>query len=284
MEEFNRTITFYNSTYPDKPLDKSTAIYVSGDIVRENVSLQYLSKLGYPVTVVKPALNYKDVFDPTPYMVNAGLALKGQLPGGANSQYSMIDFNALPQAYQPPKFSWMRVLMPVGAVVAIGVLSYGTLALHSLRDDTRLLTKQYNDLQTQVTKLRADNKQAQDAITVKKAESDALATQADVVQSQIAAVQQNEVFFNDTLNDLKLNLDNGDKDLREAINVAPAGVSITDIEYQTNGITLKGIAPSQSMVLTYARSLRSGGRFESVMVSSIETLPEGLFGFIFILH
>jgi len=283
-EELNRTITFYNSTYPDKPLDKSTEIYVSGDIALENDSLQYLSDFGYPVAVIKPTLNYKDVFNPTRYMVNVGLALKGQLPGRAENQYSIIDYNALPLAYQPPAFSWMRVVMPVGAVVAVGVLAYGVLALNSLRDDTSPLTKQYDDLQIQLARLRADNKQSQNAITAKIDESAKLSPQADAVQSQIAAVQQNEVFFNDTLNGLKLDLDNGDRDMRETVNVAPAGVSITDIEYQTDGISVKGVASSQSLVLTYARSLRSGGRFESVTVSSIETLPEGLFGFIFILH
>lgn len=283
-EELNRTVVFYNSTYPDTPLDKSTEIYVSGDIELTNDSLQYLSKLGYPIAVVRPALNYKGGFDPTQYMVNVGLALKGQLPGGAKGQYSTIDFNALPQAYQPPTFSWMRVLMPVGAVVAIVVLAYGALALRSLRADTSSLTRQYNDLQTQIIKLSADNQQAQDVITAKKAESDTLAAQADAVQNQIAAVQQNEVFFNNTLNGFKLDLDNGDRDMHEVVNVAPSGLNITDIAYQPDGIALKGVASSESLILTYARSLRSGGSFESVTVSSIESLPGGPFGFTFILH
>jgi type IV pilus assembly protein PilM len=283
-EELNRTITFYNSTYPDKPFDKSTEIYVSGDIARENDSLQYLSKLGYPVTVVKPALNYTDVFDPTQYMVNVGLALKGQGPGGANSQYSIININMLPQAYQPIVFSWMRVLMPVGAVVAIIVLAYSALALRSLRDDTSSSTKQYNNLQTQIIKLSADNRQAQDAITAKEAESNTLAAQADAVQNQIAVVQQNEVFFNNTLNGFKMDLDNGDKNMHEVVDVAPAGLNITDMAYQTDGIALNGVASSESLILTYARSLRSGGSFASVTVSSIEALPGGLFGFTFILH
>jgi type IV pilus assembly protein PilM len=283
-EEFNRTTTFYNSTYQDQPIDKSTEIYVSGDIARENDTLQTLGKLGHPLTVVKPALNYKDAFDHTHYMVNIGLALKGQLPGGANREYSIIDFNALPQAYQPPAFSWKRVLMPVGAVVAIGMLVYSGLALRSLRDDTSYLTKQYNDLQTLATKLRTDIKQAQEAVTAKKAESDKLAAQADTVQSQITVVQQNEVLFNDTLNGYKLDLENGAKDMYEVVHVAPAGLNITNISYQTDGIEVNGASSSESLILTYARSLRSGGRFESVTVSSIGSISGGLFGFTFILH
>jgi Tfp pilus assembly protein PilN len=132
--------------------------------------------------------------------------------------------------------------------------------------------------------LSADNRQAQDAITAKEAESNTLAAQADAVQNQIAVVQQNEVFFNNTLNGFKMDLDNGDKNMHEVVDVAPAGLNITDMAYQTDGIALNGVASSESLILTYARSLRSGGSFASVTVSSIEALPGGLFGFTFILH
>jgi Tfp pilus assembly protein PilN len=216
-------------------------------------------------------------------MVNAGLALKGQLPGGSGNLYSMIDFNALPQAYQPPAFSWMRVVMPVGAVAAALVLVYGALALTSLRNETSSLTKQYNDLLVQTAKLRSDNSKAQDAITAEQAQSTTLSTQADGVQSQITLAQQNATLFNNTLGGLKTALDDCDRDVREIVNDAPSGVNITDIEYQTDSITIKGIAPSQSIVLTYARALRSGARFTLVTVSSIETLPDGTLGFNFVL-
>ena len=283
-EELNRTITFYNTTYPENPLEKSTEIFVSGDIAREADSLQFLGKLGYPISTLKPPLAYKDVFNPTKYMVNAGLALKGQLPGGAGNQYSMIDFNALPQAYQTPPFSWTRVLMPVAAVVAIGVLAYGVLVVRTVRDDTSSLTAQYQSAQAQIKGLTADNKQAQDAITAKKAESAKLSAQAGDIQSQITVAQQNEASFNNTLGLLKQDLGNRDRNVREIVNDVPTGLNLTSIEYQADSITITGVAPSQTLLLTYARTLRSGGRFASVTVTSIETLDDGTLGFVFILH
>ena len=168
--------------------------------------------------------------------------------------------------------------------MAVAVLAYGSLALVSLRNDTRSLVTQYNNLELQVARLRADNKQTQDAITAQNAQSDTLSAQAVDVQQQITLVQDNEAFFNNTLDNLKLGLDNSDKDVREIVNDAPSGLSITDIEYSVEGITVKGVASSQSLILTYARSLRSGGRFASVTVSSIETTPDGLFAFTFILR
>jgi len=164
---------------------------------------------------------------------------------------------------------------------SVGVWHDGS---HYSPHDNDSLNKQYDDLHVQTIRLQADNKQTQDAITATKAESEVLSVQAGNVQSQIELTQKNEVFFNDTLNNLKLNLDNSDRDLREVVNVAPSGVSITGIEFQTESISIKGVASSESLILTYARSLRSGGRFASVTISSIETLPDGLFEFTFILR
>ena len=282
-EEINRTITFYNSTYQDKPLDKTTGIFVSGNISSEPEKLQYLEKLGYPVSALKPPVVYKDVFDPAQYMVNIGLALKKQLPGGAGNQYSIIDLEALPQAYRPAGFSWTRVFIPVGAAVAVGVLIYGALAVTSIRNNTSSLVQQYNDLQAQIVRLRADKAQALKAIAAQVAESKTLSDESVAIEGEIVKAQQDEVLFNKYLSSLKLGLDNADRNLREVVSTKPSGVDITSVEYQDGGVVLNGVASSESLILTYARALRTGGRFELVTVSSIESLPEGLWGFIIVL-
>ena len=283
-EELNRTITFYNSTYPDKPLDKSIPLFVCGDVARDADSLQYLEKAGYPVSVIKPALNYKDVFNPSQYMVNAGLALKGQQPGGAAAQYSMIDFNALPQAYQTPAFSWTRVLIPVGAAIAVGVLVYVALMLTDLKRDTNSLVNQYNSLQAQTTRLRSDIKQAQADILAQKTEADSLSADAAAIEAQIAQTQADQMVFSNLLGGVKLDLDNADRDVREVINLVPAGVNITGAGYQADSTNITGTASSQSLILAYARAIRSGGRFASVTISSIEMLSADNFSFIMVLR
>jgi hypothetical protein len=47
---------------------------ICGDINREEAGLKALEKLGYPVSVLKPPLKYPESFNPSEYMVNAGLA------------------------------------------------------------------------------------------------------------------------------------------------------------------------------------------------------------------
>ena len=282
-EELNRTITFYNSTFPDKPLDKNNTIYVSGDIASDEESLRYLGKLGYPVSTPTPPLTYKDVFNPTQFMVNAGLALKGKLPSGAGNDYSLIDFNALPDAYKPPVFNMGRVLIPVGGVVIVGAIAFGAAALVSLRNETDTLAIQYDSVQAQTVKLRADIKSTQDAITAKEAESTTLSAQAAKVQGQVDVIQQNAALFTGQLKALASGLGKCDRDVQEVINDAPKGINITDVSYTKDAITIKGAASTQGLVLTYARSLRTGGRFQTVDVTSIEVQPEGTLGFSIVL-
>jgi type IV pilus assembly protein PilM len=283
-EELTRTITFYNSTYQDKQLDAATPICVSGDAVSDEESLKYLEKLGYPVSVLKPVLNYRDAFDPARYMVNVGLAVKGILPKGADNNYSMIDLNALPQAYQPVTFSWARVFIPVGAVIGIGILAYGAMAVSSLRNDTASLNSQNNALLLQIARLRADNKDISNNIAAQEAESATLSAQSTELQNEIALAQETELFFSDTLAQFKLGLDNSDGDMREVMSAAPDGVTINSVEYQADGISVTGLAISEAAVLDYARELREGSRFDSVTILSIEDMGNGSFGYILILR
>jgi type IV pilus assembly protein PilM len=283
-EELTRTITFYNSTYQDKQLDTATPICVSGNAVSDEESLKYLESFGYPVSVLKPVLNYSETFTPAQYMVDIGLAVKGNLPKGADSHYSMIDFNALPQAYQPAKFSWARVLIPVGAVIGIGILVYLYMALVSVNNDTLSLNNQNSALQLQIARIRAENKQVSDDIAAAETEAADLLVEAGVVQEEIDLAQQNEQFFNTTLDTLKVNLDASDADIREVVNALPAGVTINSLEYRADGTTVSGLAVSQEAILDYARELREGGHFVMVTIMAIEDLGDGNLGYTIILR
>jgi Tfp pilus assembly protein PilN len=132
--------------------------------------------------------------------------------------------------------------------------------------------------------LNSDSKKTQGSITAQKAESATLSTQANDLQVQLSAAQQNEALFNITLGNLKSNLDKTDRDVREVVNDVPKGLNLSNIEYQSDSITATGVASTQALVLTYARSLRTGGRFKSVIVSSVQTLSDGTFGFTIILR
>ena len=283
-EELNRTITFYNTTYPDKPLEKSTEIFISGDTTLEKESKEYLEQLGHPVRLSKPSLAYPEVFNPTQYMVNLGLALKGQNSGGDENQSSIIDFNALPGAYLPKTFNWRNVLVPVGYAVVIGFLAFGAIELVNLRKDTTLINQQNSLVQLQNSQIGDENSQLQASITAQNAKSDELSAQAQDIQGQIDQVNDNETFFTGLLDGFENDLGTSDVDIQEIVSDIPSGLHLDDMQYTSDGITLDGTSPSEDLVMTYARSLRSSGHFNSVAVLSIKASEDGTFSFKITLH
>jgi type IV pilus assembly protein PilM len=277
-EELSRTIAFYNNTYPDKPLESSTGIFLSGDIAREDENIKELGKLGFPVSQLHPQLSYGPEFDPANYMVNIGLAFKGQ-KSGSRDQSSKIDFNAIPQSYQQPPFRWSNVLLPVAGVVAIASLGYGNLQLTNLRSDNDLLNRQYAQLTAQIASQTTENTKIQNAIVQANIEGDALSASAEETQTQIDNVQKSQAFLDGTMKGFKTGLDSSSTDSKEILKDVPSGLFLTIIQYRDDIISLKGVSPNQTLILTYAKSLRSSGNFNSVSITTIEMTDSGELNF-----
>jgi type IV pilus assembly protein PilM len=283
-EEVNRTITFYNSNFPDQALPKSTNIFLGGDISRDKKAFMVLGELGHPVVVIKPEISASDVFDFARYAINVGLALKGQTNKGESDYHSIIDFNALPGAYQAPTFKLHRVLLPVGVVIGISALIYGGFALYSLHKETDTLERQYNQLEAQKNTKHNENAKIQLSITAQNSNSEAISAQCDNIQVQIDSSTANQAFFAGILNDVKAGLVDCGLNLGETINDIPAGVNVNSIEYDFDSITLKGTGTSSTVVFNYARNLRASGRFNTVSVSSIATADNLAYSFVIVLY
>lgn len=269
-EELNRTVAFYNSSYPQRPLDSSVPLFLSGDLAEAPDSWQTLvGEHGYPVSALLPPLQFPETFNPFQFMVNMGLALKGQLPKGEGSNYSIVDFNALPEIYRPPAIKWARILMPVAITVGIGALAYGGLIIQDIGAQTTAIHSQIDGLNSQMNNLRLQNI----ALSADIAEqTDAIALtpeQVAEIESQLQSVQATRGALDATLTDLSQGLGKTDADLREAVNLLPAGVTLLEINYGGDMVTISGVALTEDDIFVYARDLRSGGRFTAVIISSI---------------
>ena len=124
IEELERTIKFYNSSHSEKPLDSNIPIFVSGELAQEPETCQPLaSKLKYPVLPLLPPLECPEGLAPGQYMVNIGLALKELSLPKAEANFSLVNLNALPEAYKPKPISLTKtVIVPGIIVIAIGAL------------------------------------------------------------------------------------------------------------------------------------------------------------------
>ena len=273
IEELNRTIAFYNSNNPQRPLDSSVPIFVSGDLAEAPDSWQTIAgEHGYPVSALPPPLQFPETFNPFQFMVNMGLALKGQSAKGNDSSVSIVDFNVLPEIYRPPAIKLTRILVPVAVAVGIGALAYGGLLVQDIGARTSILHSQIDGLNSQMTGLRLQNIALSVGITEQTDAVALMPEQAAQVESQLQSVEATRGALEATLTGLSQGLGETDADLREAVNRLPAGVTLLEINYGGDMVTISGIALTEDDIFSYARDLRSGGRFAAVIISSINEI------------
>jgi len=248
-EEFNRTVAFYNSSHMEKPLDSTVPVFVCGDLAEEPETWQsVVGGAGYSVSALPSPVEAAEGFNPNEFMVNIGLALKELLPEKAEANFSLVNFNALPEAYVPPRFSMVRVLIPVVTVIGIGLIILAVILILYNRTEIVTLRSQVTTVETSVTQLQ------QDTATLKAQVGSAEAT-ADELNTRIITMERwrASIYL----------------DLREIVDLAEANVSFVQVEHRGSSIIVKGAAPNVGLLYEYARDLRSSPRFSKVWVSLV---------------
>jgi type IV pilus assembly protein PilM len=260
-EEFNRTVAFYNSSHMEKPLDTDVPVYVCGDLAEMPDTWEpVVSHAGYSVSPLPSPVEAPEGFNPNEFMVNMGLALKELLVEKEGANFSLVNFNALPPAYIPTRFSIARVLVPVGTIVGIGLIALAVILILSSRAQIATLQSQVTVAETSVS-----NQQREIAILrlqIKSAES-----AASDLNAKSAAMDQGRATMY--------------LDLREIVNLAAGKVTITKFDYTGGSISVSATASNVGLGYSYARDLRNSPRFSRVWVSSVGG-SSGAFNFDFV--
>jgi type IV pilus assembly protein PilM len=278
IEEVGRTITFYNSSHSDKPLAATVPIFVSGDLAAAPDAWQSLGgPAGYPVSALPSPMELFEGFDASQFMVNIGLALK-QLPlDKEKANFSIVNFNALPQAEKPKKkVSPASILLPIVIVLGIGAVFY---MYNMVRNaDAR------NDLvRSQLELAQAQIPQQQKAI-------DALKEEIAEVEPQTEPIESEAAVFNTRFSNITEVRNQVDQDLTQIVHLTPEEVALiyggdeivgydspiseATIDYVVDRVTVVGESQELSAIFQYAKDLRSSGRFSRVVISSIDAYEE----------
>jgi type IV pilus assembly protein PilM len=260
-EEFIRTVAFYNSSHLENPLDSTVPVFVCGDLAEAPKSWGSLAgPAGYSVSPLSPSLELPDGFSANEFMVNIGLAFKELLQEKEGASFSLVNFNALPEAYVPPSFSIARVLVPVGIVVGIGlVVLMGILILHN-RDDIETLRPQVLAAESAV-------RQQQSGVNQLRGQVGSVKASADVLHNTLVTIELRRTVILD--------------DLREITALAGDRVKLGTISYSGSSVSLNGNAPTVDDTLRYARALRDSRdaagelRFSSVWITSYTNAGAG---------
>ena len=248
-EEFNRTVAFYNSSHLETPLDSTVPVFVCGDLVEAPEPWQSLvGESGYTVSALTSPVEPPEGFNPNEFMVNIGLALKELLPEKEEANFSLVNFNALPEAYMPPRFSIVRVLLPVVTVIGIGLIVLAVILILNNRANIETLSSDVTIAESSVTQQRGQIAALNNKI------GSAEAT-AEELSARITAMERRRATFHE--------------DLTQIEKLAGEQVTLDRVNHAGSSVTVTGTASDEDDIFSYARDLRSGGRFSQVWISSV---------------
>ena len=248
-EEFNRTIAFYNSSHMETPLDSTVPVFICGDLAEAPDTWQSLvGQSGYTVSALPSPVEAPEGFNPNEFMVNIGLALREMRIEKEEANFSLVNFNALPDVYLPPGFSIVRVLLPVVTVIGIGLIILVVILILNNRANIEALTSEVTVAETSVSQQRGQIAKLNSRIPPVEATAEELGGRATTMERRRANIYL---------------------DLREIVDLADVQISLTKVTHGGSSITVGGKAPNVGLLYEYARDLRESPRFSKVWVTKV---------------
>ncbi|UCD21468.1 MAG: pilus assembly protein PilM [Chloroflexota bacterium] len=254
-EEFNRTVAFYNSSHMENPVDATVPVFVCGDLVEEPEAWQsVVGGAGYQVSALSSPVEPPEGFNPNEFMVNIGLALKELLVEKEGANFSIVNFNALPEAYMPQRFSMVRVLLPIVTLVGIGLVVLAVILILINRTSIE-------SLRSDVTMAETNVAQQQQAINNLDNQIGPTQSTAEALNAQLTNMERMRAIIHE--------------DLDEIEKLAGGQVVLNNINHSRNSVDVTGTASNEDNIFRYAENLRASLdasnelRFSQVWISSI---------------
>jgi Tfp pilus assembly PilM family ATPase/Tfp pilus assembly protein PilN len=257
-KDLNRTIEFYNTNNPEKPLATDTPIYVSGELANEPELHQSLTeKVGHPVLPMAPPLKCPAAgLDPSCYMVNMGLTLK-EIPPEKESETPVANINVMPVPYRYKPVSLTNVIALPGAAIAIGLLAFLVLLIQSASAD--------------VASVRGQLQNTEQLLQQKLAQKQELTGKIAELENKIAEAEVSGNNFIASLHSIEKQSD-GINSLEVTVNHLPDTISLTHISYVARTLTINGRTAGEEELLSYLRELDASGRFSGITITSLRKL------------
>ena len=260
-EEIDRTIAFYNSSHQEEPLNSAVPLLVCGDLAKTEESWQALAdKSAHPVSILPAPVEAPEGFDPNEFMVNIGLALKELLPEKGESNFSLVNINTLPEVHLSKPVRLPNILAPIAIAVGLGILIYLGMLVYNKSSHIGVLESELTPLENLI---------AQENVEIVSLEE-----QIVQIAPQIAELELATDTFDATFASLGESLARMNEDMSQIVSLLPGNLDLTTVNHIGDMVTVVGLSPNESGIFSYARNLRNGGRFSTVVISSIEAIEE----------
>jgi type IV pilus assembly protein PilM len=263
-DELKRTIQFYNSNNPDDAIQDSAVMFVSGELVDEAETIEYLTQeLGYNVSPLASPLKCAKQLDPSHHLVNVGLALKELL---SEAGPSLPNFNVLPAPYLPKQLSRGRLMAIPAAAGAVGIL---VLLVFMIQGAAAKIDQDQQTLAStnQILELRQNQR-----IELNQNIAATVQALADIEMSRDALLA--------ALDSLDVNQELLNGDLNAVVDNTVPNLEINRIDHEGDQLLVSGQATTEEEVMQYVRNLQNTGRFSEVTINGLtrnmasDTSPE----------
>ena len=267
--DLTRTIEFYNSNNPEKPLAPTVSIFASGELANEPELCQSLSdELGHPVLPLPSPLECPGGLDPNRYLVNIGLTLK-EIPSEEKAGPLVSNLNIMPAPYRPKPISLTNIFALPGAAIAVGLLFFLFMLIQSTTADFASTQGQLNTTD-QLLQQRLSQKQQ-------------LTNDITELETKIAEAEASGNNFTTALSSIEKR-NNEANSIEVAVNSLPGTINLTSISYADSTLTVNGWSPGEEEVLSYLRDLDTSGRFSNITVTSMKRIEDEGMNFALVLR
>jgi type IV pilus assembly protein PilM len=259
ISDFDRTIKFYDANNPDKPLNLTVPIYVSGEITGNSELQAVLARAtGHPVIPLNNSLKGSEKIDAGRFMVNMALAVRN--PASATeTTFKALNLNLLPAPYQPKPISLTRVIGIPGSAAAVALVVPVMVLLQSTAANIDAIQAQL-ETTNQITHQRTVQKQEYNKVIIGLTKQ---AAEAKLAYNGLA----------NSINSLKTGQETINGNLSLVLKVLPPGVTLTRINESMDTLIIEGESNNEADLLKYARDLDKSGRYSQTIISSLGIIP-----------
>jgi len=186
-------------------------------------------------------------------MTNIGLAFKKVSEKGA-AAYSLVNLNALPEVYRPKPRPISEILFLPTIIVGIALVALGAYV--------NITASAYT------SELRAEWANINQMTISKGAQARAQVGEITTLREQVSSLEETASAFTTTLRHFAAGRDEVNRDLGE-INKLPGTIDLLSVSDDTETITVEGFGDDEKAIFSYARDLRTSGRFALVVITDM---------------
>ncbi len=258
--ELDRTIKFHNSNNPEKPLESTVPMFISGELADKPELYQSLSDdLGHPALLLPSPIEYPEGLNLSRYLVNIGLALK-KLLSEKETGSSVTNFNALPTPYRPKPISLIRIIALPSVSIIVGLFILLVIMIQITATDIASIHGQLNT--------------TDQLLQQKLSQRQGLELNITALENKIATVETAQNSFTTTLTSLEKQSNEINGNLKITVTSLPATVNLSSISQSGSLLTLIGNSLSEKEILSYLRNLDASGRFSEVTIINMRRVED----------